>query len=432
LTWTDDQRGERAFELGSDDQRSRFGKDRDRIHYTSAFQRLAGITQIVRAGEADFFHTRQQHSLKVAQVGRRLAQHCLKNQREAAALHGVDPEVVEAAALAHDMGHPPFGHIGEYALNDLCREFGDLEGYEGNAQSFRIVTKLAVRFDEPGLDLTRATLAALLKYPWLHVAGDPKKGKKWSVYKSEQNDFEFARAFHPHEEQTAEAALMDWADDIAYSVHDLEDCHRCGLIPWRKIFDPKNETALVSRFLSKWYNPPPGAAGVLRTSLRSFGVLFQNVFPAMISEPYDGSRAHRQELRTLTSNLIGRYIRATRLAEHDRGAPLVKTVHAEAEIVILKQLTRDYIIDTPSLAAQQVGQRRIIEGLFRAIIDGSARGSYPDFTPIRLRYLWDLSGGSEARFAADFIASLTEGQATALYSRLFGTAAGSVLDPIVR
>jgi dGTPase len=155
--WSENDRARRRHSAVREDQRDRFERDRDRILYSSAFRRLAGITQTVRAGEADVFHTRQQHTIKVAQVGRRLAQNCLKQQSELGEHLGVHPEVVEAACLAHDLGHPPFGHIGERVLHQLVVE-ADQNGFEGNAQTFRIVTKLAVRFAEcPGLDLTRAT-----------------------------------------------------------------------------------------------------------------------------------------------------------------------------------------------------------------------------------------------------------------------------------
>jgi len=203
------------------DQRIAFQRDRDRILYSSAFRRLSGVTQIVRTGEEDVFHNRLTHSLKVAQVGRRLAERCMGEFPEATNARGLHPEVVEAACLAHDLGHPPFGHIGENVLCNLVEASGDEEGYEGNAQSFRIITKLAVRFEGcDGLDLTRATLAATLKYPWTRDKNDPKKTKKWSVYNSEQDDFEFARTLNRGEKKTLEAELMDWADDIAYSVHD--------------------------------------------------------------------------------------------------------------------------------------------------------------------------------------------------------------------
>lgn len=194
----------------------------------------------MRAGEANVFHTRQQHTIKVAQVGRRLAQKLLKEQPREAKFRGLDAEVVEAACIAHDLGHPPFGHVGEQALNDLVM-VGDDDGFEGNAQSFRIVTQLAVRFPEIyGIDLTRASLAACLKYPWFREKSG-KKSRKWAAYRSEREDFEFARRYHQHEFKTLEAELMDWADDVAYSVHDLEDFHRCNALPWQKVFSEKKK-----------------------------------------------------------------------------------------------------------------------------------------------------------------------------------------------
>ena len=163
-----------------DDQRSRSQRDRDRLLYSAAFRRLAGVTQVASPAEADIFHNRLTHTLKVAQVGRRLAEKLLKEQPdEADALGGIDPEVVEAAGLAHDLGHPPFGHIAEETLENCLQKRKVGGGYEGNAQSFRIVTKLAARFEEEdGLDLTRATLSAILKYPWIRDKDDEKKKKK--------------------------------------------------------------------------------------------------------------------------------------------------------------------------------------------------------------------------------------------------------------
>ena len=231
-------RTDRRHEVSGSDQRNPFQRDQDRILYSSAFRRLAGITQIVRAGEADVFHTRQQHTLKVAQVGRRLAEKILQDHPGDPEIEGnLHPEVVEAAALAHDLGHSPFGHVGEETLDRLVFDHGDSNGFEGNAQTFRILTKLAVRFSNvDGLDLCRATLAACLKYPWLRDISKLSRTRKWGAYDVDAADFKFARAMHAeHSQKTIEAQLMDWADDIAYSVHDLEDFHRCGAIPWNRI-----------------------------------------------------------------------------------------------------------------------------------------------------------------------------------------------------
>jgi dGTPase len=216
---------------GRGDYRTPAQRDRDRLLYSSAFRRLAEVTQVVSPTAGYVFHNRLTHSQQVAQVGRRLAEKL--NQAYSAELRqcedAIDPDVVEAAGLAHDLGHPPFGHIAEDELNELSKEVG---GFEGNAQSFRIITKLALHSaNHRGLDLTRATLAAVLKYPWFR-GGNENKPNKWGAYESETRDFNFANALLRNPRvRTIEADLMDWADDVTYSVHDLEDFYRAGRMP---------------------------------------------------------------------------------------------------------------------------------------------------------------------------------------------------------
>jgi dGTPase len=432
LSWGAADRELRLHKNDSGDQRTEFERDRDRILYSSAFQRLAGITQIVRAGEADIFHTRQQHSIKVAQIGRRLAQSLLKNQRQEAEAHGLDPEVVEAACLAHDLGHPPFGHIGEKTLDKLVRQGGDQDGFEGNAQSFRILTKLAVRFpDAKGIDLTRATLAATLKYPWFRENSGPKS-KKWSVYKTESEDFNFARKFFKGTNKSLEAELMDWSDDVAYSVHDLEDFHRCNAVPWRKIFD--NPDIVLQHALESM--PKKGVA-VERRLKKAYNNLEKHLrgnFESLLTQPYEGNAVQREQLRRMTSQLIGKYIHSIKIGSVAFGEKCVEFEESDLdEVIILKQITRDYIIGSPSLIAQQHGQKRIIEDLYREItMHLDHKSEYPAFLPVRMRYLRAIAETNNARFVADCIASLSEREAIALHARLFGTSTGSVLDPIVR
>lgn len=430
MAWTLAERQTRRHKNNTGDQRSEFERDRDRLLYSSAFHRLAGITQIVRAGEADVFHTRQQHTIKVAQVGRRLGQKLAKEQPAAAAHRGLDPEVVEAACIAHDLGHPPFGHIGEHTLDTLVKKHDD-DGFEGNAQSFRIVTRLAVRFpDAPGIDMTRATLAACLKYPWFR-SRTGKAAVKWSAYKSEEEDFRFARQFHEHESKTLEAELMDWADDVAYSVHDLEDFHRCNALPWQRVF--ADRTRIIDHALGA-----DGGDAAKRKRLeaaydRLKGFL-EGTYTELLSEPYEGSREQREQLRRMTSTLIGKYIAAIKINEDPASETAVTFDQASVdEVQVLKQITRDYIIGSPILAAQQFGQQRIVEELYDALTN-SHQGSegYPAFLPVRLRYLRPIARTSPARFVADCIASLSEAEAVGLHARLTGTSTGSVLDPIVR
>lgn len=434
VSWTSDERVARRHPRGTSDQRHEFERDRDRILYSSAFHRLAGITQIVRAGEANVFHTRYQHTVKVAQVGRRLAQKLIVEQEDLAKARGLDPEVVEAACLAHDLGHPPFGHIGESVLDELVSKTDD-DGFEGNAQSFRIVTKLAVRFpDFDGINLTRATLAACLKYPWFRNH-EGKKHKKRSVYQSEKADFDFAREFHDHSSKTLEAELMDWADDVAYSVHDLEDFHRCNALPWQRVF---SERDLIIDHALGTEDATPARRGELESAYERLNTMFTGTYESLLTEAYTGEREQREQLRRMTSHLIGMYIKGVTI-NPDPEAPVAVVFDQERrdEISILKQITRDYIIGSPTLAAQQHGQELIIDELYQCLFEAKdvpvgGGIEVPKILPIRLRYLKSLSGTSRARFVADCISSLSEAEAISLHGRLTGVATGSVLDPIVR
>lgn len=427
------------------DQRDEFARDRDRILYCSAFHRLAGITQIVRAGELDIFHTRQQHTYKVAQIGRRLAEHRLSEQPEAAKLHGLHPEVVEAACLAHDLGHPPFGHAAETELDRLvCKpsivggndEEAAPDGYEGNAQTFRILTKLAVRYskDNPGLDLTRATLAATLKYPWLRDKSVDMKRSKWSAYASEESEFKWAREHSPGEFKTAEAELMDWADDIAYSVHDLEDFHRVGIIPWSEIISEDSRETLINGVVAAWKKDPSCPADATSRMKAALDRIIRKLimFPTVTKEVYNGAREQRRQLRNFTSLLIGNYVRAVSLTDSLGGATVLIAKEAADEVRLLKYFARYYVIGLPALSAQQYGQKKIVRDLFQIFLSEGKAGDLALF-PARLRYIWeDNIGEKGARLAADCVASLTENEAYQLHHRLMGTESGLVLDPIVR
>ena len=242
------------------DNRQVAQRDRDRVLYSSALRRLAGVTQVVAASEGHVFHNRLTHTLKVAQVGRRLAEKLLRPFEEAqhAKLPPLDPDVVETAALVHDIGHPPFGHVAEEQLHTLMRGvarpkaapdgnstepvYDADDGFEGNAQSFRTVTTLAaIDRGFAGLNLCAASLAASLKYPWRHqpAAPEDKAFRKWGSYSTEEDDFRFALGLQPPDaiptattgQPTLEAQVMDWADDITYAVHDAEDLYRAGLVP---------------------------------------------------------------------------------------------------------------------------------------------------------------------------------------------------------
>lgn len=413
-------RGDRRYDASGKDQRPPFPRDRDRILYCSAFRRLAGVTQVVSASEGVLFHNRMIHSLKVAQIARRIAEKLLDGRDDLE----VSPDVVEAAGLAHDLGHPPFGHIGEKLLNERLRGNNHPEGFEGNPQSFRILVRLAVRFDgTPGLDLTRATLAATMKYPWLHDRHDAKKSKKWAAYDDDQKDFAFARDGVPDDKQTLEAQIMDWADDIAYSVHDLEDFYRAGLIRWAEIQRLEEMTEVVGETVAAWHGAPPSAKGRIEKAFeRLLGLL-----PRELQYPYCGDSLQRRKLRFWTSTLIGRALRFTNY--NATTGDLDRPNNIRDEVRLLKQLTRRYVINSPSLAAVQHGQRRILDELFEDMLEASKGND--KVLPPRCRELVHEAKDPQ-RGVTDALVSMTEAEVISLHRRYRGIDSGTVMNPIVR
>jgi len=411
------------------DNRSAGQKDRDRILYTSAFQRLAEVTQVVSPDEGHVFHNRLTHSLKVAQVARRLAEKLLNDpaQKQVADdLGGIDPDVTESASLAHDIGHPPFGHIAEEELENLVTDAGDPDGFEGNAQSFRIVTRLAVRAKQgsQGLDLTRATLNSLLKYPWLKGQG-PKKNK-WGAYRSEREEFLWARELVPAGDlrKSAEAELMDWADDVTYAVHDAADFYAAGLMPLDRLASLGDDSER-KRFFDEVFRR-------LGTDLEFRRWELEEAFTKLVTwmsfdQSFVGTREQRGQLRSTASALIERYINAIALRYPKDSSELRISIDPECqkEVLMLKQLTWHYVILNPALGAQQFGQKRIIRQLFRMFQEAARTAQHEDarIFPVEYRQEVEAAGGDDrklTRIICDLIASMTEKQVYALYARLTG------------
>lgn len=430
--------------------------DRDRILYCTAFRRLAEITQVVQAAEGHQFHNRLTHVLKVAQIGRRIAERLLRSpegQEKAAALGGLDPDVVEAAGLAHDLGHPPFGHIAEAELQLLAKEaIKTDEGFEGNAQSFRIVNKLAVRTDEQGLDLTRATLNAILKYPWSKQPAG-YEGEKWGVYETERNQFEEARKAAPYKNsKTLEAELMDWADDVAYAVYDLDDFYRAGLIPLDRLLERSDRhfESLFKNIEARWKRRK-----VPVTDLPPYREQFDKLLRLLstrhpLQDAYSGTRAQRAALRDVTSFLVNRCAGAIELGEvgsapttDDSGMirgpkPVLIQEKVQMEVVILKELAWTYVIENPALTAQQEGQKEIIRLLFDKFSTAALNQDWRIF-PASMRSdvkasktEWPKDPVLRTRVVIDLISSMTEVQAIEMHRRLTGFSFGSVLQRIIR
>lgn len=436
------ERRARRHPFGSDtktesDHRGPYRHDRDRILYSSAFRRLSGITQVVSPSGSHPTHNRLTHSLEVAQIGRSLAERLLleHNQEDFEHLGGLDPDVVEAACLAHDLGHPPFGHIAETELNHLVTHHqamnagSDLDGFEGNAQSFRIVSKLSIRYrNVEGLNLTRATLSALSKYPWRRDTTG-KRSRKWGAYSSEIEDFEWSR-FHLNgslkASQTLEARLMDFADDIAYAVHDMEDFYRIGVIPLDRLVSDEGER---DRFIDGFMSRPDreGDAGTWKS-------IFEELLESFPQDPFSGTRFDRASLRSLTSALVGRYVAA--LSVDDDGNVEIDKEKND-EVILLKELTGYYVIESRALISQRFGHAKLIRSLFSTLLQAAtgreqARDSkvLPDFFREQIEES-EFDGYITVRAVADAIASMTEAQAIGLHGRLNGYSLGSALDPIL-
>lgn len=441
-------RSKRLISKGRDDQRDPFQRDRDRILYTDAFRRLSGVTQVARAEEAYTYHDRLSHSLKVAQIGRRLAEF-LPELEESNIENGlkINPDVTETAALAHDLGHPPFGHVAEETLNQkISGEKGVQEGFEGNAQSFRIVNHVASHNDTAsGLNLTLASLNGILKYPWMRSKQDSSKNRwgvreheKWGVYESERDAFEQARSLEPvNKRKSGEADIMDWADDLAYAVHDMEDFYRSGLLPLEQLL--KAETTERRDFLSH----VSAECGVSEEKGAEILDWLRNQGGSTLLSPFRGTKRERRKLDYLSSTLIRRYVGVEKggvyLQDTDTTEPYLQIDEEfRDEVKILKEMTVYYVIDDSALRAQQRGQQQIIGELFDILFEAVDPDEDEDSTIIPSPFFEEASriksGDSDrtiSRIVADIITSMTEKQAVKMYDRLVGHSPGSIQERIM-
>ena len=385
--------------------RTAFERDRARVVHSASLRRLAAKTQVVAPGTDDFVRNRLTHSLEVAQVGRELGK----------AL-GCDPDVVDTACLAHDLGHPPFGHNGETALNEAAAGIG---GFEGNAQTLRLLTRLeakaAHRDGRPaGLNLTRASLDAATKYPWLRAEGVAKFG----VYLDDAEVFRWMRADAPGERRCVEAQVMDFADDVAYSVHDVEDAivaERLG--PDAMLADPA-ERGRVADLTCDWYLDDDASPGEVLDALDRLRAL-----PYWVGG-FDGGRRTLAALKDMTSQLIGRFCAAAQAATHLAygggqltrfSADLVIPRETQVEVAVLKGLAGVYVMTAADRAPLYARQREILHELVDALYT-----SAPDNMDATFRGDWSAANndGERLRVVVDQVASLTDASAQAWYDRL--------------
>lgn len=411
---TDGHRAARLFDEAPKpgrDRRSPFARDRGRVLHSAALRRLAGKTQVVGPDEdaavTGVPRTRLTHSLEVAQIGRGMAEDL-----------GADPDVVDTAGLAHDIGHPPFGHNGERALHALAADCG---GFEGNAQTLRILTRLEPKVldDERcrGLNLTRAVLDACLKYPWTR-RGDQRK---FGVYADDLPVFAWVREGAPPGRRCVEAQIMDWADDVAYSVHDLEDGILAGRIVLGWLARPAERAELAALAAEAFSSAPPAdledAAGVLAE--------LPVVRAAAAHGAHDGSLAATAALKRLTSELVGRFVSRTVDATRDalgddivlagHGADLAVPAAIGAEVAVLKAAALRWVMRDPARLAVQARQRDLVAELVERLVAGAPDALDPAFVPA-----WEAAADDAARLrvVVDQVAVLTDAGAQRWCERL--------------
>ncbi|KGF05433.1 deoxyguanosinetriphosphate triphosphohydrolase [Arcanobacterium sp. S3PF19] len=401
-------------EAAKDPVRTDFERDLARVLHSSALRRLGAKTQVLGPESDDFVRTRLTHSLEVAQIGRALAKNL-----------GADPDVVETACLSHDIGHPPFGHNGERALNELSEDIG---GFEGNAQTLRVLTRLEQKRFAPtgepvGLNLTRACTDAVLKYPWERFAGPRgRKSGKFGVYPDDRAVFLWAHGNHGNA-RCVEAQIMDLADDIAYSVHDVEDAIVRGALNPDFLFTPgalrAGEPEKVVEATLKWYGD--GVSGdALIDAYRE--LLSAEFWPRNFS----GDAVSLARLKDLTSDLIGFFVRAVTAATRESFGPeplrrycadIVLPRRTKAQIMFLKGLAVYYVMAPRETEPLYYEQRTLLFDLCDAIgEDPCAR-----LEPLFLQF-WRSAGNEDLRQRAiiDQIASLTDYSARQWHARYCG------------
>ena len=431
---------------------SPFRADRDRIVSSPFFARLGGVTQVVSPGGSGLLvHNRLTHSLKVAQVARAVAERAATDERYAAllaTLGGCDPDVVEAAALAHDLGHPPFGHLGEDVLDRLARHrLGLPDGFEGNAQSYRIVTSTEIRGTATiGLDLTAAVRAAMLKYPWTRrtfpqphpstMSPGPRGSapppddldsgsSKFGAYTTELADLRHAREPFAGKvadwQQTVEASIMDTADDIAYAIHDVEDFHRVGVlqsgavaaefIAWQR--EAAELAELPDEVLQIGARRPGYPTERLRRQIRrkdawisdddAFAMAVEHVrkelVDSLLAISFDGSIEAEQSVSGFSARWTRRLVDAIEIVPRPtvRSGHVVLGVAQWHEVQILKSVHRRFVLTRPDLALHQRGQARLLTTLVESLLAWAADPEESARLPQRLHDLIDLA---EAELAA--------------------------------
>lgn len=390
-----------------DKHRTLFQIDRDRILYSSAFRRLQAKTSVFRPGEYDFYRTRLTHTIEVTQIGRSICNLLLSSNRFGPEFH-IDPDLVESICLAHDIGHPPFGHAGERTLNALMKNYG---GFEANAQTLRLLTEIIWRDPETnapiGINPTRALVDGILKYKNVRSADAREK----FIYADQQKYLDFAFPGYRCVEQawlSIECRIMDWADETAYSIGDVVDGIKARLITAKGINARE----------SKYQN----------------SLLTEEIAKAIDKDAIDKFAAYK----------IGKFIEGCSVVESADATPASVTNRHRFKLKIepdqqreqqcMSQISRDLVFDSPEVQQLEYKADKMLTALFTALANTyvtSANSKWHLLKPeIEQSFKRADDESSKARILCDYISGMSDEYAVRTYRRLFEAEFGSILDRV--
>ncbi|QGY41092.1 dNTP triphosphohydrolase [Pseudodesulfovibrio cashew] len=399
--------------------RTPFEQDRDRIIYSPAFRRLQNKTQVFLSGEFDFYRTRLTHSMEVSQIGRSIVNHLNRTSGLLSDDFHIDQDLVESVCLAHDIGHPSFGHAGEQVLNKLMFKSG---GFEGNAQNLRILVDLFYRDKSrwKGMKPTRAFLDGMLKYKTLF--SDSEKKKHHFIYDFQRDILDFVSPevafdslFETEKElnsfKSLECRIMDWADDIAYSIHDIDDGIRAGFITMKKVRNWMEE-------LGKGLSP-------------DHATFLDNLCGAIADDTFS----------EFLARLIGEFIHCTTLVERENPlSPMTNryrfniAVRAEGKALcsLLKDMAVALVFHTPQVHQLEFKGSMILRQVFE-VLEGEYIDGKSEYRLLPAHYHHALAlrdDDDKRRMLCDYLSGMTDGFVVRTYKRLFDPDFGSIIDLI--
>ncbi|WJG07705.1 anti-phage deoxyguanosine triphosphatase [Aliiglaciecola sp. LCG003] len=420
------------------DHRNPFQRDKARILHSAAFRRLQAKTQVLGVGMSDFYRTRLTHSLEASQIGQGIAAQLRSKYPELTETLQLNDHLIEALCLAHDIGHPPYGHGGEIALHYKMHQHG---GFEGNGQTFRIVSKLEPYTLEHGMNLSRRTVLGLVKYPNFldslnHRAAQKQpiphrqvKAESWhppkGLYRCDESVFEWMLAplsvndqnlfmsFSQYDDKHSktkfksfDCSIMELADDIAYGIHDLEDAIVMGIVN-RDQFQQE-----VAQHIK------PLEAFSLSTSIDS---LTEQLFSPLHFQRKDAIGA-----------LVNAFITSIEIKQNpaDFDQPILRYHAAFPEqsadaLTLFKSFVFQRVIRKPEIQLLEYKGQQIVMELFEAFASDPER-LLPDNT--KARWLEAESDGNGYRVISDYISGMTDGFSAKLYNTLFLPTSGGSSD----